>query len=589
MRKLLELDDHFPKTGEPTVQLAAWRGARGGLSIEKRAFAESQSPAYDFLKTIQAEPGVSYILVNAIGEWEAYDENRNGDGFNHLPYMVGVRAKCGHPECTGHLDGWVSEPETLGHHYKSFETHGGIYRHHVNKDPSKSLGTVPHAFRNPRMRRIELLLRYIDKRDPEIPARIGDGDFPAVSMGCHVRWDICTICGHRAQTRAQYCQHALTQMRQVLPDGRKVCVLNPSPRFFDISFVFRPADPTGWTMMKAACERSNLSADIGQALDRHERVHETFRRTAYEVQNAWTRPDTLIGGYARAMGVTKVATGTPASPWDVVRSPNLLTQREVAKLAAEYYGVTLPESAIDRIVVTTPAMVELLGRYPETFKAASFGPVGDVQRDRAYTPWSDEEVSRGPGAHYRAAEPPRTDLLTITDPYTDHVYQTIRGAAMDASRADVKKRIANTALFTGLYTAGLHHLLGSKALRTVAAFPLALGLGHATERAATKAFPPYRNPTYLTDQGVPVSGGTEFKAASLTPSSWVGKLAREEDHGALLSRIVRNGGWRFAKWASLPLPSQVDTLTARADRTDNHLADIDLDILADNVTTLLTT
>jgi len=588
VRKLLELEDRFPKTGEPTVQLVAWRNHGGGLSIEKRAFAESQSPAYDFLTTVQPEEGITYVLVNALGEWEYYDDNKNGDGFNALPYMVGRRATCGHPECTASLEGWVAEAETLPHHYKTFEQHGGIYRHHVNKDPSKSLGTVPHAFRNTRMHRVELLLRYVNARDPEIPQRIGDGDFPAVSMGCHVRWDVCTICGHRAPTRAQYCRHALTQMRAVLPDGRKVCVLNPSPRFFDISFVFRPADPTGWMMQKVAYERTRLSAALGDRLEQHERLRDRFERAALEIRTAWTEPDSLIGGYVRALGIPKTA-AAPATPLAAVAHPRLLGQAEVAKLAADAYHLALSQNTLDRLVVATPALVAVLGRYPQTFKTASYGPVGDVLRDRAFAPWSDEASPPGPGAHYRSAEPPRSDLLTITDPYTGHTYQTTRGAAMDASRSDVKKRLLNTALFTGLYAAGLHHVLGGKALHTALALPLAAGLGTATERAARKAFTPYRNPSYMTDQGVPVSGGTEFKAAALTPASWAEKLARDAQIDEALARVRRTGGDRFLKWAALPLNAQADTLVGRADRTSNADAAVDLDVLSENLHILLTT
>ena len=121
MRKLLELEDHFPKTGEPTVQLAAFPNRRGGLSIEKRAFAEGHSQFYDFLQNVQPEEGISYLLVNALGSWEFYDLNRNADGFPERPYMAGVRAKCGHPDCTKSTDGWVRESETLVHHYKTFE------------------------------------------------------------------------------------------------------------------------------------------------------------------------------------------------------------------------------------------------------------------------------------------------------------------------------------------------------------------------------------------------------------------------------------------------------------------------------------
>lgn len=1328
MRKLLELEDHFPKTGEPTVQLAAWRGPTGGLSIEKRAFAESHSPLYDFLKGVQPEEGITYLLVNAIGAWETYDENQNGDGFNVRPFMVGTRAKCGHPECTKALDGWVSEPEGLLHHYKSFEEHGGIYRHHCfpagtpirlgdgrrvpiesiepgelvqtlegkkrvthalareyhgpgvrlslrgqldtltstaehpvlvyrraqihcrhnysrttpkthaacclewrepigapewvpastvlpgdylitprtdgerevdpafaalvgwvasegnyqpngliqftfaeanradiesvkaclralglhagetpqpqyglthiwassvdlvdrlrlyvtgtysekrltaacldwnedgllrligayidgdghvcprgknrgqlrirssspgmlhalvdichalktpvtlnwdgaagemvsptngktyqhngsgcvavnagfselltqhsrkkptqgatrtpysrqwdntflvevtdieelelnetvynlevedvhhyvanevivhncNKDPSKSLGTVPHALFNTRMQRTELLLKYVNKRDPEIPKRMGDGDFPAVSMGCmalgtrtsfadgrrrgiegvcvgdtvlthlgnvrrvtelhrrtyvgvvhhikaeacreitcthehpffcvkrtqvksknskgtwcwredvqqltgqwklaeeldpdehfllapierrvetpsyvsrafarllgyyvaegcvirdkadkicgfdlacnetdellkeipelchtlglpapyvtvrshsacarsvrvfhaqmakllatlggtsactkfldasvllwapefqrqmfgayangdgcatphgalkvstgsrdlaeqwlailprfgalpsfqvlehepnalvhiatteyavsvggqwaqslrdvcakvqpytikarkearkiignyivtpirrirreagslpvynfevegdesyvveglavhncHVRWDVCTICGHRAPTRAQYCEHARAHMREILADGRKVCVLNPSPRFFDISFVFRPADLTGWTMLKVAKREVRLSADLGARLDRSEHRAAEFDKAAQEMLDGWTRPYTLIGGYVQSLGPV-APEPLPQKTAAVLDRKRLLSQAEVVKLAAHEYGLELSADIQARLVIATPALASLLGRHTETFKGASLGPVGDVLRERAFAPWTDSEGPRvGPGAHYRAGEPPRSDLFTLTDPYSGHQYQTTRGAAMDSQTEDVKKQLLNTALFTGLYAAGLHGTLGSRGVPLAATLPVALGLGHLTERGVRRTFSPYRNPTYLTDQGVPVSGGTEFKEASVTPAAWAEKLAREADYRGLLADIGAQGGWRFVKWASLPLHLQVDTLTYGTNTPDAP-DQLDLNRLAANVTALLT-
>lgn len=246
MYKRIEFDAHSPHTGEATVQLAAFPNRRGGLSIEKRAFAESESPLYDVLKTIQPEAGITYLLSIALSAWEYYDDNKNGDGFCERPYRVGVRAQCGHPDCTKSLDGWIAEHELITKHYKSFEEHGGLFLHHRNKDKTKSLGTVHTSLWNPKMHRNELLLRYVNERDPSIPTRIASGDYPAGSMGCHVRWDVCTICGHRAATRADYCEHAKNYLRKILADGRKVSVLNPSPKLFDYSLVWRPADqPAG--------------------------------------------------------------------------------------------------------------------------------------------------------------------------------------------------------------------------------------------------------------------------------------------------------------------------------------------------------
>jgi len=568
LRKQLELDAHFPKTGEATVQIAAFPGRSGGLVIEKRAFAEARSPLYDFLQTVQPEAGATFLLVNALGAWEAYDDNKNGDGFPEKPYKKGVRATCGHPDCTKTLDGWIAEHEVLTKHYPSFVEHGGIYRHHANKNRAKSLGDIKKAVWNTRMRRVELLLKVYNSRAGDIIERVGSDDLPAVSMGTHVKWDVCTICGHRAPTRAQYCQHAMAHLREILPDGRKVSVLNPSPRFFDISFVFRPADPTGWTLQKVARAYAVPSALAGEALDAHEAVRTRFAKTAEEIHAAWHAPTSYIGAFAR---LVDPATGGGAA-WP---------QAEVYKFAADAFGLTLDDATTARLVSMTPGLVALLGDYPETFKAAS-DEMKNVLRQQVYEPRDElPTFGLGPGARYRAAEPPRTDILTMTDPYTGHVYQTTRGAAMAASTQDARKRLLNTALFGGLYAAGLHAGLGG-ALGAWS-LPAGLALGAVTDHFVQRAPRPYRNPTYMTDQGVPVSGGTEFKQASVTPSAWAAKLASD---GA----VARATGGRFGAWASLPPGVQADQLAFGADRPGDTAYDppsVDLNRLASNVAFIL--
>ena len=551
LRKELELDPYTPKTGEPTVQLAAFHGRSGGLVIEKRAFEESHSPLYDVLKDVRPEPGIMYLLVNAVSAWETYDDNKNGDGFPEFPYRVGVVAKCGHPDCTRHTDGWIAPHEVLPKHHGSFVEHGGIYAHHKNhggKRKDLAFGTICNALWNPRMHRVELLLRAIESKVPDITRRIADKDYPAVSMGTHVKWDVCTICGHRAPTRAHYCEHARAHLREVLPDGRKVAVLNPSPRFFDISFVFRPADPNGWTLQKVARAVVTPSALRGEELDAYDATCRRFTSIAREVHDAWHTPDSFMGKFASA------AYADPAPAW---------TQRDVYKFAAEAQGLALSDYALSRLVAETPSFIALCGLHPEAL-AKTADEFRNVLRQQVFEPGVTPSLDIGPGARYRAAEPPRTDVLTVTDPFTGHVYQTTRGAAMDASTNDVKKRLLNTAIFGGLYAAGLHVGLGGALGRY--AVPAGLALGYATDRNARRAPAPYRHPTYLTDQGVPVSGGTEFKAASLSPAAWAAKLAVDA---------------RRAAFAGRPM----DPVSAAGHLTENAVRgdDLDLDTVAANL------
>lgn len=611
MDKLLEFDERFPKTGEPTVQLVAFDNLRGGLTIEKRAFAEGSSPIYDFLKTVQPEAGCSFILVNALGAYEYYDDNRNGDGFPAQPYKVGQLATCGHAECSKSMEGWVSEPETLIHHYPSFEKHGGIYKHHVNKDPSKSLGYIQKAVWNHHMRRVELLLKLVNSRDPQIAQRIGDGDFPAVSMGCHVRWDVCTICGHRAPTRAQYCEHALRSLRKVLPDGRKVAVLNPSPKFFDISFVFRPADPTGW-MLKKVAEHGGpfqASAELGEAIQSHEgrayEIRSAAEKIAQELSTPYGREAERIVREWPAMSesIKEVLASAGVRPAlsSLAYAGVPLSTGEVIELFAKCANISASEDSVNRLVALEPVLTEIVARYPTLEeKLASLvtpsiddvkpgllrklatwiekrGGILDFLKQKAFAP-SDFDLPIGPGAAYRAYEPAKTDLLTMTHPVTGEQYQTTRGAAMEAGNRDAKAELIGTALAGTLYAGALRKVFGPES--SLVTVPLGLGAGYLTQKKLREMDPVYRNPYYMTDQGIPVSGGTPFVKASslrLRPTDVLHKTAFDyvertgsADYGALLQTIANRGGSRYASWlAETPMPEKVASLVAGAEVVDD--------------------
>jgi len=69
---------------------------------------------------------------------------------------------------------------------------------------------------------------------------------------CKVAYDVCTKCGNKAKNRGYYCKHARYEMGKRDPDGRKTAVLNPRPKFFDISIVKRGADRGAKILLKVA-------------------------------------------------------------------------------------------------------------------------------------------------------------------------------------------------------------------------------------------------------------------------------------------------------------------------------------------------
>ncbi len=170
-----------------------------------------------YVDSLKAVPGKTYALVNALSAGEYFGPNRNHDYF---------------PE------------KALEQYHKTFEALGHIYKHHVNKDPNKALGKVSFSHYNPIMKRVELILELIDSKARDIVQQLEKGELPAVSMGTRVPFDICSICGNKAKTRAEYCHHLTKMPGHVYPNGQKVYAINTMPKFFDISIVTIPADRT---------------------------------------------------------------------------------------------------------------------------------------------------------------------------------------------------------------------------------------------------------------------------------------------------------------------------------------------------------
>ncbi len=189
-----------------------------------------------------------YVLVNALGAGEFYGSNINGDYFEESEL---------NPPCGTDMFG-----------YKTFGK-SGVYRHHKNKDITRSMGKVVCSCYNPVMHRVELIIE-IDREKAfleghkDLVSKLDKGEHPAVSMGCKVKHDVCSICGHKSKTRADYCSHTKHMMGKVFPDGRKVFVYNPKPRFFDISFVVIGADRTSYAMAKVASVYGQTSAEAAE-------------------------------------------------------------------------------------------------------------------------------------------------------------------------------------------------------------------------------------------------------------------------------------------------------------------------------------
>ena len=220
------------------------------LPIREIETIEDDRPVYN----LEVEEDHSYVA----GGVTVHNCNRNGDNFPEWSLL-------GNPapdDVKAIINRWNADPKNKdrqraipapdSYGYKTFATNAHPFILHANKDPLKTTGEVIAAAYNHHMHRVELIVFIYEARDPEGVKALREERPVAWSMGARVPWDRCSICSNLAKNRSEYCPDLLQRMKQVLPDGRVVCMVNDFPKFFDISRVLTPADQSAWTLRKIA-------------------------------------------------------------------------------------------------------------------------------------------------------------------------------------------------------------------------------------------------------------------------------------------------------------------------------------------------
>ena len=223
-RKLLTFDAYCEETGTP--HLVAVDHTVDTSSLIKTAGVDYPREMIDAVTNIVPHPNRLYVIGNALGATETWGSNRNQDSFPKLGLLN-------------------SDPNTYGH--KTFEA-AHVFKHHKNKDPNKSIGSVTYAYYDELLDKVLLLYYVLRDKAPHIVARLEAGKSLETSMGCRCPYDVCSICHNKAKDKSEYCRHLLDHPNMTYPDGRKVMAHTPHPRFFDQSHVAKGADPIAKTL-----------------------------------------------------------------------------------------------------------------------------------------------------------------------------------------------------------------------------------------------------------------------------------------------------------------------------------------------------
>lgn len=170
--------------------------------------------------------GQEDLHIIAVGAYEATGFNRNGDMFR---------------------DHWCRKN---AHYFQDADR--AVHRHHKNKKTSPKYGNIKYAGYNELMKRIELVVGLDKDKCADILDEQEKRGHTNWSMASKQAFDICTGCGHKAYSDADRCEHIPSCIGELTKEGAMYGMENPDPKWFEISYVFRPADRIGMSLNKLA-------------------------------------------------------------------------------------------------------------------------------------------------------------------------------------------------------------------------------------------------------------------------------------------------------------------------------------------------
>ncbi len=211
-----------------------------------RGFCKTASAIPDVLaeeiSKIRPEKDKIFLVIAPMGMGEYWGPNVNGDFF---------------PEKSLRND-------TMDYGHKTF-LEANIFRHHINKDPKIGFGRpIVSCIDEPQKRVVTITMIDVPRARQfgalEFLEMISRGELPDVSMGCRVPYDVCSICGKKSKTPAEYCEHLRPEniLKTDEMTGKIACAINDYPKFFDLSFVHRGADRSSGTLHKISADLSSI-------------------------------------------------------------------------------------------------------------------------------------------------------------------------------------------------------------------------------------------------------------------------------------------------------------------------------------------
>ena len=242
------------------------------MAAERLPFDIEAIPGDSFNKfaamsTQEAEDGYLYVRCRAISS----RVNKNNDGWPSAELAKSYKS-------------FIGRPIFVDHNNDNPERARGVIvdsRLHV-EDEEKTSSFDPYYASAPDNHRpptwIELLLEVDAKTFPKLAQAVRKGQIDAVSMGANIETSVCSVCEHTAKTPTEYCSHVSSkgaEFEVTSANGEKMMKKAYEDchdiTFFEISFVFDPADPTALISEKSD-KRISKKAKNCKCWEGYERV-----------------------------------------------------------------------------------------------------------------------------------------------------------------------------------------------------------------------------------------------------------------------------------------------------------------------------
>lgn len=271
------------------------------------------------------------------------------------PGYLYVRSRAISSRCNDNFDEFPAAE--LEKSYRSF-IGKPVFVNHVNHDHKRARGVIIDAALHKDANRdgspdywVEVLMEVDAVRFPKLAQEILNGNIARTSMGCDVAYSICSACGNKATTPAEYCHHIPGAKGQRIyrhvGSGKKVGELIRETcyglKFFENSLLVEPpADPTAHFLgvdtrgLDKAASKDPRFEGVGLKQDDDGWYVTTHRARSDSYESPEAIPQSVVNNI-ESTGA-KTAAAAPGLSWDEIgeRHPHVYGDPEIHGEEAEH-------------------------------------------------------------------------------------------------------------------------------------------------------------------------------------------------------------------------------------------------------------